>query len=153
MTRHRTLFGLLLPALFACAPDDSGPTPEQLEERRMAARQACIAQRLALRAEDELQTLQQMMVASGPLGFQQAYAQHADLRLSAYAQLDSALNHARSPEDSLRHMERAAAYEIRRPEPGSVEENVIVSYERNLAAVLGDADHPCNWASDLERED
>ena len=119
----------------------------------MAARQACIAQRLALRAEDELQTLQQMMAATGPLAFQEAYAQHASLRISAYSQVDSALNHARSPEDSTRHIERAQAYEIRRPEPGSVEENVIRSYERNLAAVLGDADHPCNWASDLESED
>ena len=119
----------------------------------MAARQACISQRLALRAEDELQTLQQMLAASGPLGFQEAYANHANLRVSAYAQVDSALNHARSPEDSARHMERAQAFEIRRPEPGSVEENVIRSYERNLAAVLGDSDHPCNWASDLERED
>ncbi len=156
MTRfaRRSLHLLLLVApLAACAEEQAGPSEEQRRERDLAARQACISQNLALRADDELQTLEQLMVTSGPLGFQRAYTQHAHLRHAAYARLDSALNHSATPGDSLARAEAARAFQIRAPEPGSVEENVIRSYEGRFRAIFEDADHPCNWLSELAREE
>lgn len=137
----------------ACSPDDAGPSEEQLAIRDIAAREACIGERLALRAADELQTLEQMMVVSGPLEFQRAYTQHANLRLGAYAHADSALNHATTSADSARHAELAAGFQIRLPESESVEANVLRSYESNFAAIYNDPDHPCNWQGELEARD
>lgn len=156
MTRNtlRSLRRLVLLApLAACAGDDAGPSEAQLEQRDVAAREACIAENLALRAADELQTLEQLMVASGPLAFQQAYTHHAELRHAAYAQADSALNHSATPGDSLAHDEAARGFQIRAPESGSVEENVIRSYESRFMAILSDPDHPCNWQSELDDQE
>ena len=41
---------------------------------------------------------------------------------------------------------------LRLPEPGSVEENVIRSYENNFLTLVTDEDHPCNWQSQLNRD-
>lgn len=146
------LLGLLLVA-GACSRDDAGPSDDQLAIREIAAREACIGERLALRAADELRTLEQMMVVSGPLEFQRAYAQHANLRRAAYAHVDSALNHAATAADSTRHAELAGGFQIRLPESESVEANVIRSYESNFAAIYNDPDHPCNWQGELETRD
>jgi hypothetical protein len=154
MTRNTIPWLLILLApLASCAGDDTAPSEEQLRERDLAAREACVAENLALRAEDELQTLAQLMVAGGPLAFQQAYTQHANLRNAAYAQLDSALNHSATPTDSLAHDEAARAFLIRSPETGSVEENVIRSYESKFMAIFSDPDHPCNWQSELDDQE
>jgi hypothetical protein len=149
----KSLVPFVLVSLLACAGDEEGPSPQQLEEREVASRQACIAERLASRASDELRTLEGFGAVTGPLAFQQAYTQHADLRLAAYAQLDSALNRASTPDDSLRHERAAGGYQLRIPESGSVEENVIRSYETNFAVIFNDSDHPCNWQSELEAAD
>jgi hypothetical protein len=145
---------LLAPvAVAACADREGGASEAQLEVRDLAARQACIAENLALRAADELATLEQLTVISGPLGFQQAYTQHANLRHAAFARMDSALNHSTTAADSTRHVEAARGFQIRAPEPESVEENVIRSYESKFAAIFSDADHPCNWQSELETQE
>ena len=146
-------FLLVLAPLAACADEDTGPSEEQLQARDMAAREACIAENLALRAADELQTLEQLMVASGPLAFQRAYTQHANLRRAAYAQLDSAFNHSATPRDSAGHDEAARGFQIRAPEAGSVEESVIRSYESKFMVLFGDPDHPCNWQSELDDQE
>lgn len=149
----RPLLFLGLIAAVACGDDETGPSEEQLRDREFAAREACIAERLALRAEDELQTLEQLMVVSGPIEFQRAYAQHANLRRAASAHADTALNHAATTADSARHAELAQDFQIRLPDAESVEANVIRSYESNFAAIYNDADHPCNWQAELESQD
>lgn len=149
MIRKVPVAALLCCSVLACG-DDAGPTPEQIETRDVAARQACISTRLAQRAVDELQTLENLLGNAGPVGFQRAYEQHASLRLAVFAQLDSALNHSATAEDSTRHAAAARGIQIRLPTPGSVEDNVIRSYETNFAAIFNDSDHPCNWQSELE---
>lgn len=146
----RALLPIALVVAAACADDETGPSEEQLQTRELAAREACITERLALRAQDELQTLEQLMVVSGPIEFQRAYAHHATLRRTASAHADTALNHAATPADSARHAGLAQDFQIRLPEAGSVEANVIQSYDTNFAAIFNDADHPCNWQAELE---
>lgn len=141
---------LVAGGLGACTPDESGPTEEQLRERRLAARQACAAERLLQQAEDELATLESLGVTEGPVAFQRAFVQHARLRLAALAQLDSALNRAESTADSARYHDAFKRIQIRAPDPESVEANVFRSYEAKAAAILADADHPCNWQPELE---
>lgn len=151
MNRLGSLGLLLLFGFVACAPDDGGVSEAQLQQQNAAARDACIAERLHLRAQDELETLVQLQVGPAPLGFQQAYTQHAELRLTSLALLDSAYNHARSPQDSTRYANASMGYEIRLPEAGSVEDNVLRSYETNFLQILEDEDHPCNWQAELQR--
>lgn len=153
MTRNHTLALLFLGALAACAPDDSGPTEEQLRERELAAREACIAERLLQQSRDELATLESLAVVAGPVAFQRAYVQHAELRLAAMAHHDSAVNRSATPEDSSRHEEAAAAIQISAPDPESVEANVIRSYEAKAAAIFNDPNHPCNWQAELDTEE
>lgn len=150
---RRIPFALLVAAAALACGDDAGPSPEQLETREVAARQACISERLALRAIDELETLEALLGATGPVGFQRAYEQHATLRNMAFAQLDSAMNRSPTSQDSLRHDELARRIQIRIPAAESVEENVIRSYESNFAAIFNDPDHVCNWGPQLERRD
>jgi hypothetical protein len=149
MIRNSAILSLLCVAVVACGDQAAGPTPEQIETRDVAARQACISARLAQRAADELETLEQMTGNVGVIAFQRAYEQHATLRLAAYAQLDSAVNHSPTPEDSARHAAIAEGFQIRAPGRESVEENVIRSYETNFAVIFNDPDHPCNWESEL----
>ena len=146
------LAGAMLLAITACAAEEAGPTAAPLEARDLAARSACVAERLARRAEEELRTLQELQMAPGPLGFQRAYLQHAELRLRTLSLADSALNHARSSADSAALDSASRAVRLRVPDPGSVEENVIRSYENNFLAMITDEDHPCNWQSQLNRD-
>lgn len=150
--KRRLFAGAILLTAAACAADDTGPTPEQLEARDLAARSACVAERIAQRADEELRTLEELQMAPGPLGFQRAYLQHAQLRLRTLALADSALNHARSSADSVTLDSASRAVRLRLPEPGSVEENVIRSYENNFLTLINDEDHPCNWQSQLNRD-
>jgi hypothetical protein len=147
--RHRFSFLLLGSTLVACADEPEGPTAEQLAARQSAAAQACVADRLYQRAAEELATLEQLAGESGLVAFQRAYEQHATLRRAYTAQVDTALNHSRSPEDSTAHAAAAERLRISAPDPESVEANVIRSYERNAAALLSDPDHPCNWEAEL----
>jgi len=160
------------PALRACALiftfavagcGDSGeapPSPEQLAIREAAWRQACAARELESIAEGDIETLEASVEAfdpSDPIGaisrraataaleFGRAFHRHAELRNSAYAYVDSAMNHARTPTDSARYVERAGAFAIRAPDPNSLEANVIADYEQRIAVILNDEDHRCNW--------
>ena len=148
--RDRVILTLLCASLTACAGEPDGPGPEQLAARDNAARDACVALRLQQRAADELATLEQLDTTGNLVAFQRAYENHASLRLAVAAQLDTALNHASGPEDSAAHSAAAERIQISVPDPESVEANVIRSYETNAAALFADADHPCNWQSELE---
>jgi hypothetical protein len=160
---RRTVLGLLaipLLALGACQ-DDRGTVPAHVRaEREMAYREACVARHLAVRAEEDLELLEEtvegydpadpmgaigIQAAGAAVRFSRAYQAHADLRLAAHASLDSAVNHAPTSADSLRHIQRAQSISIRAPIPGTVEANVFNSYMANFEATLRDEDHPCNW--------
>ena len=148
--------------LGACAETDRQDSPEVRFEREAAYRQACVAQLLAQRAADDLTVVQAALPAddatpSDPLAglarqaslaayeFALAYQRHADLRATAYAFMDSAVNRAETSADSVRYIERASAFSINAPSEGTMEATVITRYQENIAAMLANADHPCNW--------
>lgn len=142
----RTHLHLLLPLLAAplAACSDGGIPPEVLEQRREAARGACIGRQLLGRAEQNLNTLAPLGTA-GVAVYARVYHEHAQLRASALAQADSAANYSPEPGDSARHAEAAARFAVRAPEAGSVEANAAAQYNREFAQMYADADHPCNW--------
>jgi len=144
----------------ACREDARQVSPQARAEREAAYRQACVSRSLAARAEEDLETLEMAATSYDPadpfgqirlqaslaaLGFNRAYQAHADLRVLAYASLDSAVNHATTPADSLRHLQRALAISTRPPTAGTLEANVLSAYLDNFTAMLEDEDHPCNW--------
>jgi hypothetical protein len=161
--KHRALLLCALLSLTFAACDEGGdrpPDPEQLAFREAAWRQACAARALEEIARSDIETLEAAMTAFDPadpvaeisrmaagaaLEFGRAFHRHAELRNRAYAHLDSAVNVARTPADSATYIERAGAFSIRAPDPGSVEANVIADYEQRIAAILGDEDHRCTW--------
>ncbi|MQA88779.1 MAG: hypothetical protein GEU90_00895 [Gemmatimonas sp.] len=163
MTRRwrYAIVGLTMMVVAACdAPEDRGPTPAQLALRENAWRQACAARELVAIAESDVVTLEgtiggldradpvgsiSLSAAAAALEFGNAFYRHAELRTRAFAQLDSAVNYAEATADSTRYVERAAAYTIRVPEPGTVEANVVDSYVERFEAILADDDHRCNW--------
>ncbi|HUE95932.1 MAG TPA: hypothetical protein VMN39_04705 [Longimicrobiaceae bacterium] len=151
------LAGLGMGAL-GCGDGAREASPEVMERREMTYRVACASRHLVAEATENEQMLEatlanadsssvegQLTVRTSVLDFARAYGHHADLRAGVYAYLDSAVNHAATPADSARYAQRAGAFSTRRPTAGSIEENVIASYDRNIGAVLANEDHPCNW--------
>jgi hypothetical protein len=143
--------GCLLALGLACAgcgekKQDGGA----LAAKREAARSACISAQIARQAQDQAELLGQTRVgpAAAAAAFADAFNEHAKLRNAAYAQLDSALNHASTPEDSARHARASASVQINAPEPNTVEANVIADYQRRFRAIAADEDHPCNWQAE-----
>jgi hypothetical protein len=148
-------------SVVACADRARGPESVEVRFERVAAyRQACAARVLAERAQDDLETLTGTFDALDPddpisqiasrttgaaLSFGRAYNDHAQLRATAYAYLDSAVNHSATAADSVRYIDRAGRFSIRLPAEGTVEANVFTNYQENLAALLSNPDHPCNW--------
>lgn len=152
----RRLTLLVLIGAAACGGGEPEEPAGRTRQQQLAARHACAGEKLAGEAQEDLALLEQTMSAAPGAGdaatsFARAFAQHAQLRAAAYAQTDSALNHAGSPQDSAQHMAAATRFEIRAPRAGTVEANVMRSYEEKLNAVLVDDDHPCNWKHELEK--
>lgn len=138
--------------LLLAACGGSRPTAEQREARTEARRQACIAEALQSRGRvrvARLDTMLAQMPGGGSPGmraphtFAQVYATYADLRAHEAAYVDSAV-HSESKEDSTRFVQTAVSFRVNRPAPGSVEENVIRDYLRDLSASRENPDHPCN---------
>lgn len=129
--------------------------PEVLAARREAVRTACISGELLASAREDVTTLESSvppddggiarMAHLAALQYAHAYEQHATLRATNAALVDSAANHSPTGADSARHAEAASRIAIRLPQPGTVEANVLDSYQRDFLAVYADADHPCNW--------
>ena len=151
----RRLLPVLICAVAACGDSETEARPEMSPSAVLAARHACVAEELARTAGEDLETIEAGFAAgAAPEGltlFARAYLQHAQLRLTAYAQADSALNQARTPQDSARHERAAAQMQIVPPATGTLEANVIASYEQKARAILADADHPCNWKYQLAK--
>jgi hypothetical protein len=161
--KNRWVLIVLLAGVAACGADTDQPAAEASEEAVLATRHACVSEELAREAEADLATLEDAFAALGgtagsPTGaaggaavvFARAFQQHARLRAAAYAQSDSMLSHSPTPQDSARYAQAVERFEIRTPPPGSLEANVIRSYEQKIAAILADADHPCNWRHEVE---
>ncbi len=158
---YRILAALALLLLTACTEEREGPSPEVVRMREDAARDACISRELYARAEESFTTLAELHGIEDPAVdpaevlppgavraaylYAQVYRHHAELRRAAFAHLDSAFNHVRSPADSLRHLQAAANLAPPPPEPGTLEANVTTAYARDHTAIRQDADHRCNW--------
>jgi hypothetical protein len=160
--RALRLFGLACVAglVAACSDRPLAESPEVRFEREVAYRQACVARVLAQGAEEDLRVVEAALPADTPTDavgqitqratmaafeFARAYQLHADLRATAYALVDSATNHADTSADSARYLERAGALSINLPLTGTLEANVLERYQNNMAAMLSNLDHPCNW--------
>ena len=122
-----------------CAERPAAESPQVRFEREVAYRHSCAANLLAQRADENLRTIEMVLAmdtASDPASqlsrratqaafdFSRAYQRHASLRASAYTFLDSAVNYARTSADSA---------------------NVIERYQQDLATLLADQNHACNW--------
>lgn len=149
---------LLVPALLAACSERAPRevTPEVRAERRAAERGACIAASLADEAASNLVTLDSVAArgegtpAFGAIhqatrAYAGAFLRHAELRESAYAYADSAVNFARTPADSARYEEHSRSIVISAPERGSVEGNVFAEYQAKFSSMLADPNNPCNW--------
>jgi hypothetical protein len=149
----RRLLPVLICVAAACGDAQTEAAPEMSPAAILAARHACAAEELARTAQEDLETIEAGFASGaapeGLTAFARAYLQHAQLRLTAYAQTDSALNQSRTPQDSARHERAAAQMQIVPPTAGSIEANVMASYEQKARAILADADHPCNWKYQL----
>ena len=158
--KTRLLALIALVALQGCSGDSDEPSPEALENKEFAYRQACVARELVASGVDELQTLESVIANSDPddpigalnirataaaVEFARAYLNHAELRSGAYALVDSAVNHSASRADSAAYADRSNQYTIRAPNPETVENNVIADYQRDFATLFADEDHPCYW--------
>lgn len=157
----RTTASLALATLaLAAGCSDGGEAPEIRAQRESVHRQACVANILAERADDNVRTLIDALASADPsdpigqitrratesaLEFARAYQRHAELRVGAYGYLDSAVNRAATPADSARYADRASSFLIRIPAEGTVEANVMNSYQNDFLALLSDPNHPCNW--------
>jgi hypothetical protein len=150
----------VLGSALGCENGGRAASPEARERQEMSYRVACASRHILAEATGNEEMLEATVASADPaspegqalistsnsvLDFARAYGQHANLRASVYAYLDSAVNHATTPADSVRYAERAGAFSTRQPLQGSLEENVIASYDRNIAAILANEDHPCNW--------
>jgi hypothetical protein len=79
------------------------------------------------------------------LQFARVFQRHAEVRATAYALVDSAANHAASSADSSQYLQRAGGFAINYPREGTVEANVLNSYETKFAEIMLDNEHRCNW--------
>jgi hypothetical protein len=152
MNRSLPALLMMLAALAGCDPRAvREEAPEVAAAREEVARNACIAAALTERAHDTLETLQAFGDAeergapAAALQFARGYAHHAELRQAVAARVDSAVNHARTPADSVRYAEAAIRFIPSPPEPQTLEANVSAAYNRDFHEIRADEDHRCNW--------
>ena len=144
--------GLLagLAALAAC--DSERDSPERQAERAAIARGACIYEELATNSRSTLTELERLLGATGgqvgaaTLDYTRAYTNYAELRASAAAYLDSAVNYARTSADSLRFVQTGAKYLTSPPDPGTLQANVFAAHARDFRIMQADTANPCNEA-------
>ena len=136
-------------------PPVDGLPPAVARARREAEREACLRHALAERARADLAVLDTAVahvvpgdpaaaVQAAARRFAQAYARYAEAQAVAAALRDSAVNLARSPQDSLRYLRVAAAALPAPPRPGTVEANAAAQYAEAYAAAAADPQDPCN---------
>jgi hypothetical protein len=142
---------LALPALLAACGGDPGESPERREARVAAARNACVAEELTVRARENQANLDTLAAASGGIGpgmraiyeYAVVYRNFAELRSSGLAYVDSAVS-ARTPADSTRYAQKAAQFVVRRAEPGTLDGNVAEEWQRSFNTARANPAHFCN---------
>ncbi|MDR0787191.1 MAG: hypothetical protein LBG44_04935 [Gemmatimonadota bacterium] len=148
------LLAVTLSAAVSVSGCDRPEDPMIRAQREAAYRQACAAGVLARSAESDYETISLglqsedelvRMASNAALTFNQAYLRHAEIRLTAYAHMDSAVNHAKTSADSTAFAERALSFAIAPADEGSLEAAVINNYDGKLQLLLLDRNHPCNW--------
>jgi hypothetical protein len=149
---HRTVPVFFAVLMVGCGRGE--PTEDQLQARRDARRDYCVAEALQEHAQTRLSTLDDLLrqsqargsvpsIVSAPHTFAKVYATFADLRAHETAYVDSAYS-ATSKEDSTAYERKAASFRVNRPSPGSLEENVWRDYARDYAMSRADPEHGCN---------
>lgn len=134
---------LLLPlALAGCDAEPAG-SPERTAARREAARSACVAEELVIRARETATEMEQVAPGTGPYAFAAAYRDYAELRFAAAAYADSA-SRAETPADSARYAARAVDFTPGRPSRETLEANIAQAYARDGIEILANPVHPCN---------
>lgn len=151
MTLRTAAALLLAPTLLAACGDDAGESPERREARVAAARNACVAEELTIRARENQANLDTLAALSGGVSggmravyeYAVAYRNFAELRSAALAYTDSAVG-APTPGDSARYARRAAQFVVRPGEPGTVDGNVAEEWQRNFTTTRTNPEHYCN---------
>ncbi len=151
MTLRTAAALLALPALLAACEGGSGESPERREARVAAARNACVAEELTIRARENLANLDTLAAAGGGAAvamravyeFASVYRNFAENRSAALAYVDSAAS-ARTPADSTRYAGKAAQFVVRRGEPGTLDGNVAEEWQRSFATARANPAHYCN---------
>ena len=151
MTLRTAAAFLSLPALLAACEGGSGESPERREARVAAARNACVAEELTIRARENQANLDTLAAASGGVApgmravyeYAAVYRNFAEMRSSALAYADSAAG-ARTPADSTRYAQKAAQFAVRPAEPGTLDGNVAEEWLRSFTATRGNPAHYCN---------
>lgn len=151
MTLRTAAALLVLTVVLGACERAAGEDPERRAARVAAARNACVAEELTIRARENLASLDTLAAMSGGLEgplratytFAVVYRNFAELRSSALAYMDSAMV-ADTPADSTRFAQRAAQFVVRPGEPGTLDGNVSQEWERNFATTRGDPNHYCN---------
>lgn len=150
MSNKPTVVLSLAMAAAACEAGAAGISAEVRAERREIERTSCIAERIALSANDNLEMLAAAAAHLPGTGgaarqYGEAFARYAQLRAAAAAYADSAVNIAESAVDSARYAQRGASIKVRSPEPESVEANAARAFQQQMTATQVQPGHPCNW--------
>jgi len=141
---------LLAPALLAaCKPDEEETKRD--EARTAAARDACVAEELAIRGRTNAAELDSVAartgLTTGPAAaayqFARVYGSYSEAMAQAAAYTDSAA-HAKTPADSTRFIQRAQGFLIGPADPGTLDANVASRYAREFQALRADPNHYCN---------
>lgn len=159
MTLRTAAALLAVPALLAACARDAGESPERREARVAAARNACVAEELTIRARENLANLDTLAAAGGGVAagiravyeFAAVYRNFAENRSSALAYVDSATS-ARTPADSARYARRAAQFVVRPAEPGTVDGNVAEEWQRSFTRTRSNPQHYCNTSVGPEQD-
>jgi hypothetical protein len=139
-------------ALAAAALLSGCDTKAREASRKEARRDACIATELLIQARNRAASLDTIMAnaGGGTAGFAQsarqfavAYDQYATARSAGLSLMDSAA-YAKSRDDSLAWVNRAAKFSFGTAQPGSLADNVIAKYDADFAGAKANPDHPCN---------
>ena len=147
-------------ALTAACEGGSGESPERREARVAAARNACVAEELTIRARENLANLDTLAAASGGIAagmqavyeYAAVYRNFAEMRSSALAYVDSAVS-ARTPADSTRFAQKAAQFVVRPAEPGTLDGNVAEEWQRSFTRTRTNPAHYCNTSVGTEENE
>lgn len=151
MTLRTAAALLALPALLAACGGGSDESPQRREARVAAARNACVAEELTIRARENVANLDTLAAAGGGIAagmravyeYAAVYRNFAEMRSSALAYVDSAMSSG-TPADSTRYMQRATQFVVRPAEPGTLDGNVAEEWQRSFTSTRADPAHYCN---------